>query len=48
MRANRVIERAIDADSVPVGTYNSYPILNTRVNNVMIPENSVQQYSAIK
>ena len=46
MKTARVVGRATGADGVPVGTYNSNPVLNTRVYDVMFPDGSIQQYSA--
>ena len=46
MRSARVIGRATDANGIPVGTYNSNPVLNTRIFNVMFPDGNIQQYSA--
>ena len=46
MKAARVIGRATNNDGEPVGMYDSNPILNTRVYDVMFPDGSIQQYSA--
>ena len=46
MRAAKVIGRTTNSDGVPLGTYNSNPILNTRIYDVMFPDGSIQQYSA--
>ena len=46
LRAARVIGRATGEDGVPIGTYDSNPILNTRIYDVMFPDGSIQQYSA--
>ena len=46
MRAAQVIGRATDMNAQPVGEYNSNPILNTRVYDVMFPDGSIQQYGA--
>ena len=46
MGAAKVIGKTTNSDGVPLGTYNSNPILNTRVYDVMFPDGSIQQYSA--
>ena len=46
MQMATVIGRATDSDGVPVGSYDSNPILNTRLYDVMFPDGSIRQYSA--
>ena len=46
LRAAQVVGRSTDLNGQPVGEYNSNPILNTRVYDVMFPDGSIQQYGA--
>ena len=46
MQAARVISRARDDAGLVLGRYNSNPILDIRVYDVMFPDGSVQQYAA--
>ena len=46
LQAARVIGRSKDEDGMPVGLYNSNPILNTRVYDVEFPDGGIRQYSA--
>ena len=46
MQAARVISRSRNDAGLVIGEYNSNPILDTRVYDVMFPDSSVQQYAA--
>jgi hypothetical protein len=46
MRAARVIGRSKGPDGSVKGSFNTNPILNTRIYDVMFPDGAVQQYSA--
>ena len=46
MRAAKVIGRSRGPDGNAQGSYNTNPIINTRVYDVMFPDGAVQQYSA--
>lgn len=46
LRAARVIGKSKDKDGRIIGQYNSNPILNTTVYDVMFPDGAVQQYAA--
>ena len=46
MSATKVIGKISDRYNNPIGTYDSNPILNSRVYVVMFPDSSVQQYGA--
>ena len=46
MEAARVVGWARDEDSDAIDKYNSNPILNNRVYDVMFPDGSIQQYTA--
>ena len=46
MQAATVLGQSTDLDGNPIGEYDSNPMLNTRVYDVMFPDGDVQQYSA--
>ena len=47
MQAANVIGRSTDIEGNPFGSYDPNPMLNTRAYDVMSPDGSIQQYSAI-
>ena len=46
LKAARVIGRAVDDSGSSIGQYDSNPMLNTKVYDVMFPDGAVQQYAA--
>ncbi len=47
MQAVRVIGHSVDGEGTPSkGQYDSNPMLNTRVHDVIFPDGAIQQYSA--
>ena len=46
MKSGKVVGRVTDRNGRPVGTFNSNPLLDTRVYEVEFPDGSVNQYSA--
>ena len=46
MQAARVVGRSKDSNGKTIGLFNSNPILNTQVYNVMFPDGSIKQYGA--
>ena len=46
MRTAKVIGRSKDTDGFNIGEYNSNPLLDTRVYDVMFPDGAVDQYAA--
>ena len=46
MMAAKVLGQLTNADGIPIGVYDSNPMMNTRVYDVMFPDGAIQQYSA--
>ena len=46
MVAAKVLGQSTNADGVPIGVYDSNPIMNTRIYGVTFPDGAIQQYSA--
>ena len=46
MKAAKVIGRSVDDTGSSIGQYDSNPMLNTKVYDVMFPDGTVQQYAA--
>ena len=46
LKAARVLGRAVDDSGSSIGQYDSNPMLNTKIYDVMFPDGAVQQYAA--
>ena len=46
LKAARVLGRAVDDNGSSIGQYDSNPMLNTKIYDVIFPDGAVQQYAA--